>query len=108
MGINRDSEGRFAGRIQMVWESFGYPYYLDGMTIDSSMMKLSSDTLLKSGNGMLALNVLIRSAQNDTIKSVLTKEMIISLDKDKIQELFDHFLMLSKTCKTGITAIHSI
>lgn len=96
MGRNRDSEGRFAGRIQMVWESFGYPYYLDGMTIDSSMMKLSSDTLLKSGNGMLALNVLIRSAQKDTIKSVLTKEMIMSLDKDKIQELFDHFLMLSE------------
>lgn len=96
MGKNRDSESRFAGRIQMVWESFGYPYFLDGMTIDSSMMKLSSDSLLKSGNGMLALNVLIRSAQKDTIKAVLTKEMIMSLDKDKIQRLYDHFLSLAE------------
>lgn len=96
MGRNRESENRFAGRIQMVWESFGYPYFLDGMTIDSGMMKLSSESLLKSGNGMLALNVLIRSAQKDTIKAVLTKEMIMSLDKDKIQGLYDHFLRLAE------------
>lgn len=93
MGKNRDSESRFAGRIQMVWESFGYPYLLGGITIDSGMMKLSSDSLLKSGNGMLALNVLIRSAQKDTIKTVLSKQMILFLDKDKIQELYDHFII---------------
>lgn len=96
MGRNRESESRFAGRIQMVWESFGYPYFLDGMTIDSGMMKLSSESLLKSGNGMLALNVLIRSAQKDTIKAVLTKQMIMSLDKDKIQGLYEHFLRLAE------------
>lgn len=96
IGKNRDSESRFAGRIQMVWESFGYPYFLDGLTIDPSMMKLSSDTLLKSGNGMLALNVLIRSAQKDTIKAVLSKEMIMSLDKEMIQALFDHFIKLAE------------
>lgn len=93
MGKNRDSESRFAGRIQMVWESFGYPYLLGGITIDPGMMKLSSDSLLKSGNGMLALNVLIRSAQKDTIKAVLSKQMILSLDKDKVRELYDHFII---------------
>lgn len=97
MGKNRDSESRFAGRIQMVWESFGYPYLLGGMTIDPGMMKLSSDSLLKSGNGMLALNVLIRSAQKDTIKTVLSKQLILSLDKDKIHQLYDHFIIQAES-----------
>ena len=84
----RDLEGQYAGRLQMVWESFGYPYLLGDMTINESMMKLSSDSLLQTGNAPLALNVLIRSAQSNTIKEVLQKHVISSIDKDLIDSLF--------------------
>lgn len=86
---SRDSESQYAGRLQIVWESFGFPYLLGSMTINQNMMQLSSDSLLKTGNAPFALNVLIRSAQKDTIKSVLQKHIVSSIDKKFVAALFD-------------------
>ncbi len=96
MGVgNRDSESQFAGRVQMVWESFGYPYLINAMTINTSMMKLSSDSLLCSGNAPFALNALIRSAQADTIKEVLSKNIISSININVLKTIFDSIIKLA-------------
>lgn len=84
----KDTETRFAGRLQMVWEMFGYPFLLGSMTVNSSIMELSCDSLFMSENGKFALTALIRSAQDSTIKKLLSKERVMSLDRGLIQLLF--------------------
>lgn len=96
---SRELESQYAGRIQMVWESFGYPYLLGNMTINSTMMQLSSDSLLKTGNAPFALNVLIRSAQKDTIKSVLHKHIVSSIDKELVEHIFDDLMTKAESIK---------
>lgn len=93
----RESEARFAGRVLMIWESFGYPFALGFMSLDSSLMQITCDSLFSSGNVELALIALMRSYQKDTIKAVLTKERIMNIEDHLLNIIFDNI-----TSRAGI------
>lgn len=91
-GINLSSQTRYASRVQMVWEQFGFPYRMGAMTINTQLMQLSCDVLLKSNIPMMALNALLRSAQTDTSRNVIKKESIVSLNIYGINKWVDFIL----------------
>ena len=93
-GIINSTQVRYATRIQMIWEQFGYPFRLGAMTINSQLMLLSCDALLQSNIPQMALNALMRAAQTDTLRTVIRKESVVKLDKDIIYKWTD--LVLDK------------
>ena len=91
-GINNSSQTRYASRVQMVWEQFGFPYRMGAMTINTQLMQLSCDVLLKSNIPMIALNALLRAAQTDTSRNVIKKESVVSLNRYGINKWVDFIL----------------
>lgn len=91
-GVNNSIQIRYASRIQMAWEQFGFPYRLGAMTINTQLMQLSCDVLLKSNIPMIALNALLRAAQTDTSRNVIKKESIVSLNRTGINKWVDFIL----------------
>lgn len=93
-GVNNSTQTRYASRIQMIWEMFGFPYRLGAITINTQLMQLSCDVLIQSNVSMIALNALLRAAQTDTSRNVIKKESIASLDRTVINKWVD--LLLDK------------
>lgn len=91
-GISISSQVRYASRIHMVWEQFGYPYRLGAMTINSQLIQLSCDVLLQSNVPQMALNYLTRAAQTDSTRNVIKKESIVCLDRDVVNNWVDMVL----------------
>ena len=91
-GINNSTQVRYASRIQMIWEQFGYPFRLGAMTINPQLMQLSCDELLQSNIPQMALNALMRAAQTDTSRTVIRKESVVALDKSIINKWVDLIL----------------
>lgn len=96
-GINNRLQVKYASRIQMVWEQFGFPYRLGAMTINSQLMQLSCGTLLKSSIPMMAFTSLLRAAQPDPSRNAITKESIASLDRDFANQWIDMILERAET-----------
>ena len=96
-GLNNGLQVQYASRIQMIWEQFGFPYRLGAMTINSQLMQLSCETLLKSGVPMMAFTALMRAAQTDTSRNVITKESLALLNRDFVNQWIDMILERAET-----------
>lgn len=97
---SNNKEGLFAVRLQMIRELFGFPFRIGACSIDSTLFRISCDSLFEEGYYTIALNSLIRACQLDTNKAILRKSSIMNVPKEWAENWVDIFLSKAERIKT--------